>query len=145
MKILITSWVNIAGVLVVVFLYAIYETIALGNGYNIFQLLLAASISIFLYGFMAWMLFMVSLIVLDILLFARNKNYLKSKLFVEWLIISSPFIYWLNIYREWVFLVAVLGFGVTQFIREKMIRRLVMEKPDTQINDKGAGLDGATC
>jgi hypothetical protein len=46
----------------------------------------------------------------------------------EWLLISSvPFTYWLLI-SEWIFLVAVIFFFNTQFLREKALKLLIKKQ-----------------
>lgn len=68
-------------------------------------------------------LFVVSLIALDLLVIMRNKNHLKGKLLIEWLVISSPFIYWTIKYKEWIFAVAIVAFLISQLLRERLIRQ----------------------
>ena len=73
-------------------------------------------------------LFLVSLIVLDLLIILRNRNHLKEKLLIEWLIISSPFIYWTIKYNEWIFAVAIVAFLLSQLIRERLIKQFYRHK-----------------
>lgn len=91
--------------------------------FNLFQAFIAAGISVCLYGMMFWGLFILSLVILDMLLIVRNQNNLKVKLLLEWLIISSPFIYWTVRYKVWIFLVAIIAFLITQLLREKVISK----------------------
>jgi hypothetical protein len=122
MRILTTNWINILGVFVSMLLYSvIFNQLNNDLGYNIFQSIVGGLILICLYGMMFWGLFVISLIVLDLLLIVRNQNNLRIKLSIEWAIISAPFIYWAIRYQEWVFLVSVLAFLLTQLFREKII------------------------
>ena len=70
---------------------------------------------------------MISLVVLDLLLLVRSQNNLRQKLLLEWAIISSPFVYWTIKYQQWIFLVAVIAFLITQFLREKLIPKKIMK------------------
>ena len=125
MKILKTNWVNIIGIFTAIFLYALVlnlndTTIAR----NLFQSILSALILVCLYGFMFWILFILLLIVFDLLLFVKRQViYLKIKLLLEWVIISTPFIYWEVKYKEMEFLIGVIAFLITQLIREKLIKK----------------------
>lgn len=83
--------------------------------------MLAALFSILGYGMMFWALFLVSLIILDLILIVPNRKNLKTRLLIEWLIISSPFIYWTVKYHEWIFVTAVIAFFISQQLREKRI------------------------
>jgi hypothetical protein len=118
-----TNWINFLGVFLSAFLYAVIINLSDVNGpRNIFQAILAALILVCLYGVMFWALFAGSLIVLDFLFIMRNKNQLKQKLLIEWLLVSAPFIYWTMKYREWIFVVAIIAFLCTQLYRERFIK-----------------------
>lgn len=124
MKILKTNWINIIGVFVAVFLYAIVLNVIDENvSRNLFQSIFAALILVFGYGIMFWALLIISLVVLDTLLLLRSQNNLKAKLIIEWLIISSPFIYWTIRYQEWIFVAAIIALFITQLLREKKIQK----------------------
>jgi hypothetical protein len=89
--------------------------------YNIFQAIVVALFSVIAYGMMFWAFLIVSLVLLDLILIIPNRNNLKIKLIIEWLIISSPFIYWTIKYNEWIFAVGIVSFFITQLLREKYI------------------------
>lgn len=126
MKVIKTNWINITGVFIAVFAYAIILNINDVNvSRNLFQAILPALILVCLYGFLFWILFSILLIVFDLILIVRNQTNLIAKLIVEWLAISSPFIYWAILYREWIFVSAIITFFITQFIRQKQIRRYI--------------------
>jgi hypothetical protein len=126
MKILKTNWINITGVFGAVFLYAIVLNLIDANvSRNLFQSIFAALILIFGYGMMFWALLIISLVILDLLLIVRNQNNLKAKLLIEWLIISSPFIYWTIRYQEWIFVAAIIALFITQLLREKNIQKAI--------------------
>jgi hypothetical protein len=122
MKIILTNWINLLGVFLTSLAFLIVVALTDPNlSYNIFQAILAALFSVLAYGIMAWALFIVSLIVLDVILIVPNKKRLKTMLLIEWAISSCPFIYWATIYHEWVFMADVIVFFISQQVREKKI------------------------
>lgn len=120
MKILITNWITILGVFLIAFT-SVFCSAFFFHSATFIQAVFGAFLSVCLYGMMFWGLFVVSLVVLDILLIVWDQKHLRQKLLIEWLLVSSPFIYWTIKYQEWIFLVSVLAFLVTQLLREKLI------------------------
>jgi hypothetical protein len=122
MKVLLTNWINVLGIFIVALIYA---TILNYNDENVSRTLLqstiAALILVCLYGIMFWGILIASLVILDLLLIRTDRGNLKMKLLIEWLIISSPFVYWMLKYDEWMFLAVVLAFLITQLLREKLL------------------------
>jgi len=59
------------------------------------------------------------------LIIPKPKN-LKIKLFIEWVIISSPFVYWAIKYPEQrtLYIIAIITFLVTQLLRDKLITKV---------------------
>ncbi|HEY8780228.1 MAG TPA: hypothetical protein VIM16_01330 [Mucilaginibacter sp.] len=124
MKIILTNWINLLGVFLVTLVFSCVLALTDANlSYNIFQAILAALFSVLGFGMMAWALFIVALVILDLLLIVTNPNNLIVKLLIEWLIISSPFIYGAVKYSEWIFLAAIIAFLITQLLREKAIKK----------------------
>jgi hypothetical protein len=127
LKIITTNWINIAGVFLATFIYAVILNLLpndVGRSYNILQAMLAALFLVCFYGLLAWLLLVIELIVLDLLLMVlmlRKEKNLKIILFIEWLAISAPFMYWTIKYNEWIFLVGILIFLITQMRREQLI------------------------
>jgi len=105
-----------------VFVFSIGLNLTHANlSYNIFQAIAAALFLVIGYGMMFWAFLIVSLVVLDIILIVSYKKNLKIRLMIEWLIISSPFIYGMIKYHEWIFVVGIVSFFITQLLREKYI------------------------
>jgi hypothetical protein len=123
MKIIKTNWINLIGVFIAVFIYAIVLNLNDTNvSRNLFQSILPALILVCLYGILFWALFIILLVGLDLIFIVKDQTNLTAKLLIEWLIISSPFIYWAVRYREWMFVVAIIALLITQSIRQKRIR-----------------------
>jgi hypothetical protein len=128
MKIILTNWITLLGVFTGVFAHAVVLTLTMTNlSYNIFIAIIVALFSVIAYGMMFWALFIVSLVLLDLILIIPNRNNLKIRLVIEWLIISSPFIYWTIKYHEWIFAVGIVSFLITQLLREKYILKKGLE------------------
>jgi hypothetical protein len=122
MKILLTNWINLFGVFVAVFLYAIFYNIYyISATRNFYQLMVSAFILVSLYGMQFWGLYITELILFDLLFIVKDQSKLKTKLIIEWLLISLPFIYWIISHKQWIFLVGVLVFLITQLIRQNLI------------------------
>ncbi|QTE34854.1 hypothetical protein J3L18_17030 [Mucilaginibacter gossypii] len=127
MKIILTNWINLFGVFAGVFAFSVISTLSDANSSdNIFQAILASLFLVIGYGLMFWFLFIILLVVLDLLLIVPYKNYLKIWLVIEWLIISSPFIYGVIKYHELIFAVGLGAFFITQLLREKYILRKIL-------------------
>lgn len=123
MKILKRNWINLIGFFVSTFLYAIVLNLNDTNvSRNLFQSILPALILIFLSGVMFWALFIILPVVLDLILIVKDQSNLTINLLIEWAIISSPFIYRVIKYEEWVFGAAIIAFLITQIIRRNRIR-----------------------
>jgi hypothetical protein len=125
MEIIKTNWITVLGIFTMVFLYAIYLNVTdINVSRNIFQSILPALILVVLYGALFWLLFLALLVLLDIFFVAKVKIDLRVRLLIEWVIVSIPFIYWAIRYRQWIFIVAVFAFLVTQLLREKSLRQI---------------------
>lgn len=125
MEIIKTNWVTILGVFSTAFFYAIYLNVTDVNvSRNIFQSVLPALILVVLYGALFWLLFLIMLVLLDIFFVARGRLDLRAKLLIEWVIISLPFVYWAIEYKKWIFIAAMIGFLVTQLLRERSLRHI---------------------
>jgi hypothetical protein len=131
MKILLTNRINLIGVFIALFMYSIMHNCMIDDGVTriFFQSIFAALISVCLYGMIFWIGFVGVLVALDLILIVPNQKKLKLKLFLEWLIISTPFIYWAVIYKEqrWFYIVAIIAFLIMQSLREKLINKIALE------------------
>jgi hypothetical protein len=125
MKILLTNWINVLGVFLVVFALSFVLALTDTNlSYNIFQSIFSALFLVCGFGMMFWALFIVSLVILDLIIIIPNRNNLKKRLIIEWLIISGPSAYVTIKYHEWIFIAAIIAFFITQLLREKHIKKL---------------------
>ncbi|WPV69691.1 hypothetical protein [Chitinophaga sp. LS1] len=130
MKIIKTNWINIIGVFIAVFLYAIALNLIDTNvSRNLFQSVLPALILVCLYGLVFWVLLILLLVILDLLLdlllIVKKTSNPRVKLLIEWLIIGSPFTYWAVRYGQGIFIAGVISLLITQFIRWKHIKAVL--------------------
>ncbi len=122
MKILLTNWINLFGVFIAVFLYAFfYNMYDISATRKFYQSMVSAFILVSLYGMQFWGLYITELILFDLLFIVKDQSNLKSKLIIESLLISLPFIYWIISHKQWIFLVGVIVFLITQLIRQNLI------------------------
>ncbi len=123
-----TNWINLLGIFLAVYLSYIAITLA-EMQHDLFTSLkiafLGSVFGIILYGAMFWIGFLVLMFILDMLLMNKQMKNVNSRLLLQWLIISIPFVYWLVKYSEWIFLVAVLAFLITQYIRKEKILKIL--------------------
>jgi hypothetical protein len=122
-KVLITNSINILGIFLSTYLYFVIYSL-LCNSNASYTILFGALFSVILYGMLFWAIFFAGIFILDLILICNRKFNLRWMLLLEWLLISSPFIYWMILYREWVFLVAIITFLITQLFREHKIRKI---------------------
>jgi hypothetical protein len=131
MKIVYTNWINIVGVFATLFIYTTISGLIDPNvSRNFLQAIIASLIGLVLYGLIFWIGFILSLTILDFILIIPNQKSLKSKLLVEWLIISSPFIFWAIKYEEQrlLYLLAIVTFLITQLLRLKLILKVAKKE-----------------
>lgn len=130
LKILKTNWINVLGIFLAVYLFGIASTLterttSLSDA--LYTGVVMGIFGIIFYGMMFWAGFIASIIILDFALIRKHWKNLNLLLLLEWLIISAPFVYWLILYSEWVFLVAILAFLITQYLRKEKILKVFSE------------------
>ena len=117
MKIVLTNWINVASIFIAVYVAGFISAIV-KDKFKFNEALFGTTYSILGYGMIFWIGFFILISLLDILLFSFNKQqqYTNYKLIIEWVLISSPFIYWFVKYNQWIFLVAIIAFLIGQFL-----------------------------
>lgn len=129
LKIFKTVWVNLLVIFLAVYLFLIISELLTSNeaiGNSLMIGFVGSLFSIFGYGLMFWLGFLIAILILDLILIKKEETNLTLKLLIEWLIVSSPFIYWAFRYNTWVFLIAVFAFLAGQlYWRKKRIDRVL--------------------
>lgn len=125
-RIYLTNWINLGVVFLFVYIAGFLSAL-LNDKFTIREAFFGTTYSVVLYGMLFWLGFILSVFILDTILFSiyREPKYVFIKLIIEWLIISLPFIYWLCKYNQWIFLVAVLAFLIGQYLRQTPIVKLL--------------------
>ncbi len=130
LKIIGTNWIHIFG-----FYITTYFTVILSNffgfkeHYTWAEVFLLSIISIpflfFTYGLVIITSFVACISILDIAGFSWNNKYLTQTLVIQWLLIILCFVFWAFQYQYWLWLTLTLSFLATQFLRRKIIERIL--------------------
>lgn len=91
MRIILSNWISILGVFIISIVSISLNTYIFTN-LNILISIFGSFLSVCYYGLVFGILFILGLLILDLILLLFNSKYLRLKLFVEWLIISTPYI-----------------------------------------------------
>ena len=132
-SILATNWVHLVGFFITTYLsLAFFKLIGLpGSTHESWaEILLLSLLTIpllyFHYGIPIILGFYAAILILDIIAFNVLEKYKTSLLLLlEWLLIVPIFISWAFEYDYWLWLTLPLSFLVTQYLREKKIRRII--------------------
>lgn len=126
LQIILTNWINIVLLVFTTFIYA-FITSSLDKEIGYPESFYSATYLTFFYGIIFWLGFIISIVILDVLLFAVNKRKQNAsvKLLIEWLIISIPLLYLLIKHNQWILFVAIITLLVAQFIRKARILRIL--------------------
>jgi len=126
-KIVLTNRINLLTIFTITYFVTVVSGIVNDN-LSVGQSLFGSLYSVLGYGIMFWIGFILLITILDVLLFGFDKRveYVNVKLLLEWVIISSPFVYWLVKYNQWVFLAAIIAFLIGQLIRKPMILKTLI-------------------
>lgn len=125
-KIVFTNWINLSVIFIAVFVAGFISAIVYDR-FTFSEALFGTTYSIVGYGMLFWFGFFILIGLLDIVLFSiiKQPQYVIYKLVLEWIIISSPFIYWLIKYNQWIFLVAIIAFLIGQYLRRPYISKIL--------------------
>ncbi len=125
-KIVLSNWMNVVSIFLGVYVAGFISSM-INDKFTFSEALIGSTFSVVLYGSVFWIGFFIEIALLDVLLFSFNRDpeYINYKLVLEWIIISSPFIYWLIKYNEWIFLVAILTFLIGQYLRSPYIFKIL--------------------
>ena len=133
LNILATNWVHLVGFYITAYLsIALFKLLGVphyGSGSWIQTLLLgflSIPVLFFTYGMEIIAGFFGGLILLDLIGFKFTKHKVKAILLVEWLLIVPIFVCWAFKYEYWLWITLALSFLVTQYWREKKIKRIIV-------------------
>lgn len=125
-KIILTNWINVVVIFIAVY-FASFISAIVNDKFKFNEALFGTTYAVVGFGMIFWIGFFILITLLDVLLFVFNQQpqYTNYKLVAEWILISSPFIYWLIKYGQWIFLVAILAFAVGQLLRKPHIFKIL--------------------
>jgi hypothetical protein len=117
LKIYKTVWINLLVIFLAVYPFLILSEL-IGSDESLQDTLMIGFIgsffTIFGFGLIFWLGFLVVVLILDFVLIRRQESNLTLKLLIEWSVISCPLVYWAFKYDTWVFLVASLALLISQ-------------------------------
>lgn len=122
-----TNWIHIVG-----FYLTTYLTLVIGSFFDptegwepiILTGFVAALLLFAVYGYVIIGWFYLAIVVLDIIGFTLTSKWRKEILIVEWVIISTPFIYWAFEYEYWLWITLSVSLLTTQMMRLKQIKKI---------------------
>ncbi|QQU02475.1 hypothetical protein [Myroides odoratus] len=121
-KLLKTNLINVIIVFIVVYIYSVIRAMKEAD-FNIFQGMFSALILVVLYGMFFWIAFFILLLLTNVFILKKSSKQTFYVMFViQTVVVSIPFIYLGIYYEEWIFIVGVIGFLVSQMYRSKKIR-----------------------
>lgn len=132
LKIFLTNWINIVGIFLTLYLFVIVSELVKMNGdiQNSLTIgFIGGLLGLIFYGSIFWISFILAMFLLDMFLMNASSRSLHFKLALEWVVVSSPFLYWFIEYTEWIFLIAIIAFAFTQFFRGKKIITILESSP----------------
>jgi hypothetical protein len=126
LKIVLTNWINFLVIFIALWVAGFLSALLIDN-FSFSEALFETVFALLGYGMPFWISFFIFIGILDIVLFSLNKEYKFTiyKLAIEWLFISSPYIFWLIKYHQWIFLVGMIAFLTGQYLRKTHIYRIL--------------------
>jgi len=132
LKIYSTNWIHLVG-----FLSGSYIYLAIRNIFfperttNTFEDwltgILMLPVFFLTYGLVFLLAFVAIMFILDTLFFINNKEHILRLLFWQWFIIVLQPITWAFEYRYWLWIVLSVTFFITQYIRSKKIKNIILK------------------
>lgn len=131
LKIIKTNWVHLLGFYVsTYFSIIVFQVLELDRyqSDSLMKTLMISLISIpflfFTYGLVIITSFYILITLLDIIAFRVTRLKVLTIMFIEWLIIIPPFVYWAFKEEYWLWLVLIASLICTQIVRAKWIKDL---------------------
>jgi hypothetical protein len=135
LKIFATNWVHLVGFYITTYLSIIlFKTFGM-EGYGNESWLKTLSLTLlmipflfFTYGTLIILGFYAALLLSDTVAFSvlKSKKRIRAILLIEWLLIIPTFISWAFEYNYWLWITLSISFLVTQHLREKKIKRIIV-------------------
>jgi hypothetical protein len=125
LKIISTNWTHLVGFYLTTYLsFILFKIIGLGDDYEWDTLwfgFISAGLLFIVYGLDILGYFVLTILTMDIISFSWTNKWIKETLIIQWIIISTPFIYWAFEYQYWLWITLSISLLITQMIRRKKI------------------------
>lgn len=129
-KIISTNWIHLVG-----FYLATYLTIVVGEFFDptegwepiVLTGFVAALMLFIVYGYVIIGWFYLAILIMDIGAFSWKNNWTKRTLILEWIIISTPFIFWAVEYKYWLWITLSVSLLLTQLMRARRIEKIKIQ------------------
>jgi fatty acid desaturase len=129
LKIFLTNWINVVGIAIAlnisILIGALLEMQSIDHIPKALTTTFIGCLFLITYGLIYWVGLMIVMFFLDFILMNNNKKHLKSILYIQWAVISTPFMCLALGQGDWKFLIVVIMFSVTQFFRGKQIAKMI--------------------
>ena len=130
-KYLFTNWIHILGFFITTYLslilfkvVGITETAAYSWENILSSFVFSIPLLFLMYGLPFIIGFYLIILIMDTVIYLFKMNFSKSVLFIQWFLISLPFIYWAFSYKYWLWCSLSFSFFITQLIRKGKIDRI---------------------
>jgi hypothetical protein len=128
LKIISTNWTHLVGFYLTTYLsFILFKIIGLGDDYEWDTLwfgFISAGLLFIVYGLDILGYFILTIMTMDIISFSWTNKWIKETLLIQWIIISTPFIYWAFEYQYWLWITLSISLLITQMIRRKEIETI---------------------
>jgi hypothetical protein len=120
--------------------FILFKIIGLGDDYEWYTLwfgFISAGLLFIVYGIDILGYFLLTILTLDIISFSWTNKWIKETLIIQWIIISTPFIYWAFEYQYWLWITLSISLLITQMIRRKKIETINKKTGTVTLDIKG--------
>jgi hypothetical protein len=128
LKIISTNWTHLVGFYLTTYLsFILFKIIGLGDDYEWDTLwfgFISAGLLFMVYGLDILGYFILTILTMDIISFSWTNKWIKETLIIQWIIISTPFIYWAFEYQYWLWITLSISLLITQMIRRNKIETI---------------------
>jgi hypothetical protein len=141
LKIISTNWTHLVGFYLTTYLsFILFKIIGLGDDYEWDTLwfgFISAGLLFIVYGLDILGYFILTILTMDIISFSWTNKWIKETLIIQWIIISTPFIYWAFEYQYWLWITLSISLLITQMIRRKKIEIINKKTGTVTLDIKG--------
>src|SRR5690606_30744811 len=128
LKIIATKWTHLDGFYLTTYLsFILFKLIGRGDDYEwdiLWFGFISAGLLFIVYGLNILGYFVLAIVTMDVISFSWSNKWTKETLIIQWIIISTPFIYWAFEYEYWLWITLSISLLITQMIRRNRIETI---------------------